>query len=138
MLKEIGQVASFIICVGMLLHFRAKESYEKYIRLCISLILLLFLTQPLFGIMHGVKGGDIMQMIQGFDNQMEEALLDMQPDEKDMEMILRSMGERAVAEAEKEQDAEYGELTNDALLERETDIQNVENICIDNIEIREE
>lgn len=138
MLKEIGQVASFIICVGMLLHFRAKESYEKYIRLCISLILLLFLTQPLFGIMHGVKGGDIMQMIQGFDNQMEEALLDMQPDEKDMEMILRSMGERAVAEAEKEQDAEYGELTNDALLERETDIQNVENICIENIEIREE
>lgn len=138
MLKEIGQVASFVICVGMLLHFRAKESYEKYIRLCISLILLLFLTQPLFGIMHGVKGGDIMQMIQGFDNQMEEALLDMQPDEKDMEMILRSMGERAVAEAEKEQDAEYGELTNDALLERETDIQNVENICIDNIEIREE
>ena len=138
MLKEIGQVASFVICVGMLLHFRANESYEKYIRLCISLILLLFLTQPFFGIIHGVKGGDIMQMIQGFDSQMEEALLDMQPDEKDMEMILRSMGERAVAEAEKEQDAEYGELTNDALLERETDIQNVENICIDNIEIREE
>lgn len=138
MLKEIGQVASFVICVGMLLHFRAKESYEKYIRLCISLILLLFLTQPFFGIIHGVKGGDIMQMIQGFDSQMEEALLDMQPDEKDMEMILRSMGERAVAEAEKEQDAVYEELTNDALPERETDIQNVENICIENIEIREE
>lgn len=138
MLKEIGQVASFIICVGMLLHFRAKESYEKYIRLCISLILLLFLTQPFFGIMHGVKGGDIMRMIQGFDNRMEEAVQDMQPGERDMEMILKTMGERAVAEAEKAQNTGCEGTTNDTLSERETDIQNVENIYIEHIEIREE
>ena len=66
MLKEIGQVASFLVCAGMLLHFRAKESYEKYIRLIISMMLLLLLVQPFFGIMAGGKSDNLLWLIKSY------------------------------------------------------------------------
>jgi hypothetical protein len=135
MLREIGRVASFLICARMLLHFRAKESYEKYIRLCISLILLLFLTQPFFRLVHGVKSSDITWLIQNYDIQMEEALSEMQPKEQDLETVLQALVERAASRVKQEQVTDYKENGTGSMIENGANTDIVEKVCIEQIEI---
>ena len=50
-LEKIGQIAIFMICAQTLMHFRAKEAYEKYLKLLVSMMLLLLLAEPLLGLM---------------------------------------------------------------------------------------
>ena len=45
LLKELGSLTIFMTCAQLLVYFRPKESYEKYLKLLMSaLILLQFLT----------------------------------------------------------------------------------------------
>ena len=46
MYHVIGQVGIFLICAQTVVHFRPKESYEKYLKLLLSVMLLLQLLQP--------------------------------------------------------------------------------------------
>ena len=44
----IGQVGIFLICAQTLIHFRPRESYEKYLKLLLSVMLLIQLLRPLW------------------------------------------------------------------------------------------
>lgn len=56
-LDVIRQVGIFIILAQMLLHFKPAESYGKYIRLLMSLMVLVQLLVPVLGIVfHGMPG----------------------------------------------------------------------------------
>ena len=61
----IGQVGIFLICAQTLIHFRPRESYEKYLKLLLSVMLLIQLLQPLLTVL----GGD---EIAGTDGQAAE------------------------------------------------------------------
>ena len=49
----IGQVGIFLICAQTLIHFRPRESYEKYLKLLLSVMLLIQLLQPLLTVLRG-------------------------------------------------------------------------------------
>ena len=49
----IGQVGIFLICAQTLIHFRPRESYEKYLKLLLSVMLLIQLLQPLLTVLGG-------------------------------------------------------------------------------------
>lgn len=51
----IGQVGIFLICAQTLVHFRPRESYEKYLKLLLSVMLLIQLLQPLLTVLGGDK-----------------------------------------------------------------------------------
>ena len=51
----IGQVGIFLICAQTLVHFRPRESYEKYLKLLLSVMLLIQLLQPLLMVLGGDK-----------------------------------------------------------------------------------
>ena len=51
----IGQVGIFLICAQTLIHFRPRESYEKYLKLLLSVMLLIQLLQPLLTVLGGDK-----------------------------------------------------------------------------------
>lgn len=57
----IGQVGIFLICAQTLIHFRPRESYEKYLKLLLSVMLLIQLLQPLLTVLGGDKiaGADV-------------------------------------------------------------------------------
>lgn len=131
MLKEIGQVASFLICAGMLLHFRAKESYEKYIRLIVSMMVLLLLIQPLWGIMNGEKSDNLMWLIKSYEAKMDTSLLSLQPEEQEMEEILKSLAGQAVSQVQAESEGGYEENAADT----QAGISSVEEVKIEQIEI---
>ena len=46
--RVIGQAGIFLICAQTVVHFRPKESYDKYLKLLLSVMLLLQLLQPVF------------------------------------------------------------------------------------------
>ena len=57
----IGQVGIFLICAQTLVHFRPRESYEKYLKLLLSVMLLIQLLQPLLTVLGGdeIAGTDV-------------------------------------------------------------------------------
>lgn len=57
MLRIVGQVGIFMICAQAVLHFKPAESYGKYIRLLISLMVLVQLIVPVLEI-FGASGKD--------------------------------------------------------------------------------
>lgn len=50
LLEVIKQVGIFMICAQMILHFRPSESYNKYIKLLISIMVLVQLMLPVMEI----------------------------------------------------------------------------------------
>lgn len=51
--RMIGQVGIFLICAQTVVHFRPKESYEKYMKLLLSVMLLIQLLQPVILFLGG-------------------------------------------------------------------------------------
>ena len=54
--RVIGQAGIFLICAQTVVHFRPKESYDKYLKLLLSVMLLLQLLQPIFTAFGGDYG----------------------------------------------------------------------------------
>ncbi len=131
MLREIGQIAAFLICAQTLLHFRAKDSYEKYIKLVISMMLLLLLARPLFGLAEDKEEMDIVQRIEQYEESMQSMLLERQPQMQDMEAVLQSLAQKAIEESAKKQESIDG-----TAVPAQEGIE-TERIVIDRIEIGE-
>ena len=88
-LYEIRSMGVFLICAQMLIHFRPKGSYVKYLRLLVSLILLARFIEPV-GHMAGIlEKGQIQNMMQ----KMEWTLADVDGADLyiDEEIIWRSL-----------------------------------------------
>ena len=63
-LNEIRSMGIFLICAQMLIHFRPKSSYVKYLRLLVSLILLAQFIEPIGRIAGILEKGQIQNMMQ--------------------------------------------------------------------------
>ncbi len=57
LLEVIKQVGIFMICAQMILHFKPSESYNKYIKLLISIMVLVQLMFPIMKIFGGGMDG---------------------------------------------------------------------------------
>ncbi len=98
LLKEIGQVAIFLICAQTLLHFRAKDSYEKYIRLLISMMLLLLLAEPFLELFSTKEGGGFMDKMAVYEQRMEEVMGNGLLQEEEIEQILQGITQEKVVQ----------------------------------------
>lgn len=45
--RELGRIAIFMICAQLIVYFRPKESYEKYLKLLMNLLILLQFLTPI-------------------------------------------------------------------------------------------
>ena len=100
MLKAIGEVAVFIICAQTLLHFRAKESYEKYVKLLISMMVLLFLLKPFLNWGYGNEDAFFWEVVAGYQEQLGKDVFSIETEQGKMEEIVMSMAQTAVAQEE--------------------------------------
>ncbi len=132
MLREIGRVAVFLICAQTLLHFRAKESYEKYIKLVISMMLLVLLAGPFLNLFSGSEKKDITQLIEKYERGMKEQSPGSYPDMQDVEEVLKSLAGQAVAVTEEQKTTDAEEVSEEITGEIYS-----EKIVIEQIEIGE-
>lgn len=115
LLSKIGQIAIFMICAKTLLHFRAKESYEKYLKLLVSLMLLVLLVEPLMEVLGKGKEGEFLQRIRLYNYQLQDILENEQLSDEEISEILSHMtmgvSEQVEAVENVEVEVEYGETS---------------------------
>lgn len=70
--EVIKQVGIFMICAQMLLHFKASENYGKYIRLLMSMMVLIQLAVPLSGLLRGRTGENLAQGLARYETLLTE------------------------------------------------------------------
>lgn len=70
--EVIKQVGIFMICAQMLLHFKASENYGKYIRLLMSMMVLIQLAVPLSGLLRGRTGENLAQGLTRYETLLTE------------------------------------------------------------------
>ncbi len=78
MLTKIGQLAIFLICAQTLLHFRAKQAYEKYIKLLVSMMLLILLVEPVMNLLGKGEQGSFLESIQVYEGELMDILENQQ------------------------------------------------------------
>ena len=132
LLKEIGQIAVFLICAQTLLHFRAKDSYEKYIQLLISMMLLLLLTEPVLNLFHSGEGRSLWNGMDAYGQVMEEVMGKGLVEEEDIEQILQRITREKVEEG-----VEYVQELEESMTQENAEPNEPGNtqIVIENIEI---
>ena len=107
LLSKMGQIAIFMICARTLLHFRAKESYEKYLKLLVSLMLLVLLVEPLMDAFGKGKDGEFLQRIQLYSYELQDILGNEELDNEEISEILSHM---TLGVSEKVQEVEKVEV----------------------------
>lgn len=72
----IGQIGVFMICAQAVVHFRPKEVYGKYLRLLLSVMVLIQIISPIYGLLAGGTGESLDENVRSFQQEMEEAMGD--------------------------------------------------------------
>ena len=71
-LEAIKNMSIFLICAQVLIHLKPKGAYEKYLRLLISVMLLVQLLEPvgrLVGILHP---GELAEQVQIMEKKLSQ------------------------------------------------------------------
>ena len=98
----------FMVCARLLIHFRAKESYEKYLKLLVSVMILIQLFLPLGNFLSAEKKEAGLKELEGirqeFEAELERAQLQAQEADRMLEqMTLEELQRRVEEEREKAQ-----------------------------------
>ena len=72
--RVIGQVGIFLICAQTVVHFRPKETYDKYLKLLLSVMLLLQLLQPVLTVFSGGEAWNATEQVAGFTEELQTVL----------------------------------------------------------------
>lgn len=111
-LERIGQIAVFMICAQTLMHFRARESYDKYLKLLVSMILLLLLAEPLLGVMGKGKQLTILDRIEVYQRELQGIMGNQELEQEEIVGILSHMTNEAAGQVQLvesvEVEIEYG------------------------------
>lgn len=120
----IGQIGVFMICAQAVVHFRPKEAYGKYLRLLLSVMVLIQIISPIYGLLAGRTGESLDENVRSFQQEMEDAMgnaakssviSQQQLEETGLEM-LREIGEQTGI-------GESGELVESEVAEVEIEIE---------------
>ncbi len=71
--KSICQVGIFMICSQAIIHFRPNRSYEKYLKLLVSVMILIQLLHPVVSLIGGAGRGDFEARVEQFREQLAQS-----------------------------------------------------------------
>lgn len=117
--QAICRVGIFMICAQAILHFRAQDAYEKYLKLLVSIMILIQLFLPVGSLLLGGKGLDVSEVLESMKEGMEEGMRTAEKDASAAEEILGQMTLeeiRGLVE-EQEKSQEDGETEGDIIVE---------------------
>ena len=72
--RVVGQAGIFLICAQTIVHFRPKESYEKYLKLLLSVMLLIQLLQPVLTVFDGGADRNAQAQVEKFTEELQSVL----------------------------------------------------------------
>lgn len=72
--QTICRVGIFMICAQAIVHFRPQETYEKYLKLLVSIMVLIQLFLPVGSLLFGDGGQETAQALEQFKQELEESM----------------------------------------------------------------
>ena len=87
----IGEIAVFMICAQAVIHFRPKEAYGKYLRLLLSVIVLVQILSPVYELFWGLEGTRLTDNIRTFQQEMEKNMEEAAERSADVDVQLEEM-----------------------------------------------
>ncbi len=106
-METVCRTGIFVICAQALVHFRPNVSYEKYMKMLVSVVILLQLFLPVSSLIAGEEQEDLTARAEWFEEQMrvslEQAMQRYSEGEKILEdMTLKEVLRRAEQSAEQD------------------------------------
>ena len=105
----------FMVCARLLIHFRAQESYEKYLKLLVSVMILIQLFLPIGNFLSAEKKEAGLKELEGirqeFEAELERAQLQAQEADRMLEQMTLEELQRQVQEEREKEAAEQEEGT---------------------------
>lgn len=91
LMETIGRTGIFVICAQVLIHFRPNGSYEKYLKMLMSAMILLQLFLPLGNIFAGDEEKSLAAQVARFQEQLEQSMEQVVENQARREAILNEM-----------------------------------------------
>ena len=130
------QIATFMICAQAIAHFRPKEVYEKYLRLLLSVMILIQIFQPFCKLFFGVTGQELSASVEQFSQELDNSMAIAAEQSALVEKKLESMSLLEVQEQAGVADLQEMQLEMDSEAESEK-VEQVEQVQIE-VEIGKE
>ncbi len=135
LLQIIRQVGIFMICAQMILHFKPSESYGKYIKLLISIMVLVQLFLPAMEILGSRGNGNFEGKIGFYTDILNESMEEVNITSVTAEKMLEEMTMEEIKTRINNQNAVEDEEKQPEAGEEEEGTKGEENIQIDRIEV---
>ena len=105
--QAICRVGIFMICAQAIVHFRPREAYEKYLKLLVSIMVLIQLFLPIGGFFLGRGGEETARALEQFRRELEESMEQAEENAAEADEILERM---TLEEVKKRLEAQQEEL----------------------------
>lgn len=89
--QTICRTGIFMICAQAVVHFRPQESYEKYLKLLVSVMVLIQLLLPLGGLLTGIGGEGAVKRLESFRESLEQSMEEAQRRAEETDRLLEQM-----------------------------------------------
>ena len=89
-MKPIIQMGIFMICAQVLIHFRPNGSYEKYMKILVSIMILIQVMSPVVSLITGGKS-NLMENAARFEDQMQAGMAEAREAAKQSDQLLSQM-----------------------------------------------
>jgi len=89
--RTICQVGIFMICAQAMVHFRPQEAYEKYLKLLVSVMVLIQLFLPIGGFLLGGGGQEATKLLEQFGRELEQSMEEAEKNAAATEALLERM-----------------------------------------------
>lgn len=140
--QAICRTGIFMICAQAITHFRPQESYEKYLKLLVSTMILIQIFIPLSNFVTGFGQSGLSGQLSGFQTSLEQSMeearrqaekTDKMLEEMTLEEVRRRMEEQAAQNAGQQASEQEQNRDEQGGTDGSVNIQNI-NIEIDPIE----
>ena len=91
LLNSIRQMGVFMICAQALIYFKPKGSYEKYLKLLVSAMILVQLLSPVAALLSGKEGQSLEERIGFYSNSFEQGMGEAALEEYRVEQIRQQL-----------------------------------------------
>lgn len=118
--QAICRMGIFMICAQAVVHFRPKESYEKYLKLLVSVIVLIQVFLPIGSFLLGEGRQNAAKALEQFGRELEQSLQEASGDAAAADEALERMTLEEVMRRLEEQGAQGQDGTQDGSSGQET------------------
>lgn len=94
-----------MICAQAIVQFRPHESYEKYLKLLVSVMILIQLFLPIRNLLKGVDGANADALLNSFRQSLEQEMADARRQAEEADALLEQMTLEEVRRRMEEQSA---------------------------------